>query len=118
MNALVAGAQIETVVPAGVIPEVIACIGDRESRRSTNAAPVSRQTCVGNNVVADGRAIAAHNDDAASRRKDVIVRDDCIDAVGCIVRVPDEDAPTAGGFSTRIPSDCTVLAPQVGLPPP
>src|SRR5260370_42172424 len=68
MHALVAGAPFETVVSSGVIPKVIVQIGDGNSRRGVNSAPATLLTCVCHNVVADGRAIAAHNEDRKSTR--------------------------------------------------
>src|SRR6266851_5992863 len=64
MHPLVAGAPFDTVVSSAVVPQVIVSIGDGYSRRGVDSAPAAQLTCVSHNVVADGRAIAAHNDDA------------------------------------------------------
>jgi len=67
MHLLVAAAPFDTVVPSGILPEVIVRIGDGNSLRSINSAPAAQLTCVEYDVVADGSAIATHKDDAAHR---------------------------------------------------
>ncbi len=121
MYTLVAAAPFKAVVPSDVIPKIIAGIGDRESRRSTNTALSARQTRIRNDVVADSRTSTAHDDDSAVPcREDGIVGDDRIDVVEGGVRVPDEDAPAARGVVDDIVRDlvcgpCAFDQDSVGL---
>ena len=66
MHTLVARTPLKTIVPTVVVPQIIVEVSYSYPLWSTYSTTPGLLACVGNDIIADRRTIATHDDDSAS----------------------------------------------------